>query len=164
MGSAEKHDGNEDATTSRRDLIKKGAAASLVGGLVWSAPKIEGLSLRPSYAAAASGAGATVVDYIVNTGFVDGFPPYAWTGNFSGASVSTGATTISGGNMEARLFVLFNGSNCDANVTAINGAGWAIGDLKSTIGGGSLQSLKYNFTANSPSNVAPTFHVRVCCR
>ncbi|MEM7091665.1 MAG: hypothetical protein AAF567_01585 [Actinomycetota bacterium] len=40
---------------SRRELIVKSAAAATVAGVVWSAPRIEGLSLRPSYASASSG-------------------------------------------------------------------------------------------------------------
>ena len=41
---------------SRRDLLRKSAAAAGVAGVVWSAPRVEGLSLRPDYAAAQSGA------------------------------------------------------------------------------------------------------------
>ena len=40
---------------SRRDLLKKSVAAAGVAGVVWSAPRVEGLSLRPDYAAAQSG-------------------------------------------------------------------------------------------------------------
>jgi len=43
-----------DGDTSRRDAIKKAAAAAATAGLVWSAPRIEGLSLRPNYASAGS--------------------------------------------------------------------------------------------------------------
>ncbi len=41
--------------TSRRDALKKGAAFVGTAGVVWSAPRVEGLSLRPNYAAASSG-------------------------------------------------------------------------------------------------------------
>ena len=37
---------------SRRDLLKKGAVGATVAGVVWQAPKVRGLSLRPDYAAA----------------------------------------------------------------------------------------------------------------
>ena len=38
----------------RRNLLKKTAAGAAAVGIVWSAPRVEGLSLRPSYAAASS--------------------------------------------------------------------------------------------------------------
>ena len=41
-------------TVSRRHALKKAAVGVAVGGAVWNAPRIEGLSLRPNYAAAAS--------------------------------------------------------------------------------------------------------------
>jgi hypothetical protein len=40
---------------SRRDLLTKAAVGAGVTGLAWMAPRIEGLSLRPDYAAAQSG-------------------------------------------------------------------------------------------------------------
>ncbi|MBI2704887.1 MAG: hypothetical protein HYX32_06310 [Actinobacteria bacterium] len=51
--------GNEDPSTEhtgvdRRDLLRKTVVGAGVAGLVWSAPRIEGLSVRPDYAAAAS--------------------------------------------------------------------------------------------------------------
>ena len=42
----------EHSAVSRRDALRKGAAAAAVTGVAWSAPRIEGLSLRPDYAAA----------------------------------------------------------------------------------------------------------------
>jgi len=39
----------------RRDVLKRGAIGAGVMGVVWASPVIEGLSLRPDYAAAASG-------------------------------------------------------------------------------------------------------------
>jgi len=38
----------------RRTAIKRGVAAGAAAGVVWTAPKIEGLSLRPNYATAMS--------------------------------------------------------------------------------------------------------------
>ncbi len=40
---------------NRRELLKKSAVAAGVVGVAWSAPRVEGLSLRPDYAAAQSG-------------------------------------------------------------------------------------------------------------
>ena len=38
----------------RRNLLKKTAAGAAAVGIVWSAPRVEGLTLRPNYAAALS--------------------------------------------------------------------------------------------------------------
>lgn len=43
----------------RRGLLKKAAVGAATAGVVWTAPRIEGLSLRPDYAAAQSAVGAT---------------------------------------------------------------------------------------------------------
>ena len=52
------HSGSDASDTiGRREAIKKGAIGAAAAGVVWSAPRIEGLNLRPNYAAAASGAG-----------------------------------------------------------------------------------------------------------
>ena len=51
------HNTNDADMIGRRDAIKKTAVGAAAAGVVWSAPRIEGLSLRPIYAAAASGAG-----------------------------------------------------------------------------------------------------------
>jgi hypothetical protein len=40
------------ASTSRRDALKKAAAAGAVGAAVWMAPKVDGMSVVPDYAAA----------------------------------------------------------------------------------------------------------------
>src|SRR3954453_8492973 len=39
----------------RRELLGKGAAAVGAAGVAWAAPTIQGLSIRPDFAAAASG-------------------------------------------------------------------------------------------------------------
>lgn len=53
----ESDDGNETtdpARVARRDALRKAAVAAGAAGAVWAAPKVEGLSLAPSYAAAAT--------------------------------------------------------------------------------------------------------------
>lgn len=48
-------DGEETPSTlDRRKLLKRGAFAAGVAGAAWAAPRVEGLSLRPDYAAAAT--------------------------------------------------------------------------------------------------------------
>lgn len=51
MGTSEDFDG----ALGRREAIKRAAVGAATAGLVWSAPRVEGLSLRPAYAAASSG-------------------------------------------------------------------------------------------------------------
>lgn len=59
---------------SRRALLKKSVAAAGAAGVVWSAPRVEGLSLRPDYAAAQSGTGdAWSITARRITGAVSGF-------------------------------------------------------------------------------------------
>lgn len=67
----------------RRDVLKKAAAAGITAGVVWSAPRVEGLSLRPDYAAAQTGGGASFDltlsasghAIVVASGGIDGLPP-----------------------------------------------------------------------------------------
>lgn len=47
---------------TRRSALKKAAGAGVAAGLVWSAPKIEGLTLRPNYAAAMTAGGSFMFD------------------------------------------------------------------------------------------------------
>ncbi|MEM7091570.1 MAG: hypothetical protein AAF567_01100 [Actinomycetota bacterium] len=59
---------DEPETVNRRDMIKKTAAGAAIAGVVWSAPKIEGLSLRPNYAAAGSGGPFNASVSVMGTG------------------------------------------------------------------------------------------------
>jgi len=61
-------DNEREPAVSRREAIKKAAIGAGAAGLVWSAPKIEGLSLRPSYAAAMSVVGTELVTLQVVAG------------------------------------------------------------------------------------------------
>lgn len=47
-------DETDDGSTTRRGLLKKGLVGAGAVGAVWAAPRIEGLSVRPDYAAAQS--------------------------------------------------------------------------------------------------------------
>jgi len=38
----------------RRDALRKAAAGAATAGIIWSAPRVEGLSMRPNYAGASS--------------------------------------------------------------------------------------------------------------
>ena len=50
----DEHDDHSERI-NRRSVIKKGVVGAAAAGVVWSAPKVEGLSLRPNYAAAQTG-------------------------------------------------------------------------------------------------------------
>ena len=45
---------DEAGRIDRRSAIKKGVVGAAVAGVAWTAPRVEGLSLRPNYAAAVS--------------------------------------------------------------------------------------------------------------
>lgn len=45
----------EDEGINRREAIRKTAIGAATAGVIWSAPQVKGLHLRPAYAAAASG-------------------------------------------------------------------------------------------------------------
>jgi hypothetical protein len=45
-------DSANDRTSSRRDALKKAAAAGAVSAAVWAAPRVDGLSIAPDYASA----------------------------------------------------------------------------------------------------------------
>ena len=44
-----------DTGATRRDALKKAAGAAAIGAAVWSAPKLDGFSIVPDYAAAGTG-------------------------------------------------------------------------------------------------------------
>lgn len=54
---------SEKSGIDRRAAIKKGVIGSAIVGVAWSAPKVEGLSLRPDYASAASGPGTFTLTF-----------------------------------------------------------------------------------------------------
>lgn len=62
----------DDARIARRDAMRKAAAGAAAAGAVWAAPKVEGLTLVPDYAAAATGTGS----YTFTTRTADGAPTY----------------------------------------------------------------------------------------
>lgn len=54
--------------SDRRSAIKKAAAAAATVGAVWSAPRVEGFSLVPDYAAAGTFAGNVVSNWVYQPG------------------------------------------------------------------------------------------------
>jgi hypothetical protein len=56
------------AGMDRRAAIKKGIVGSAIAGVVWSAPRVEGLSLRPDYAEALSNNNTKFVNLVYNGG------------------------------------------------------------------------------------------------
>lgn len=63
----------DDGAIDRRTAIKKAALGAATAGVVWTAPRIEGLTLRPNYAAAGSAcAGSSAVAVITGASPVSG--------------------------------------------------------------------------------------------
>jgi len=89
----------------RRSVLKKAAVGAAVAGTVWNAPRIDGLSIRPDYAAAASTAPCSAADLpIVVVALAAGeltpapgggtaAPP--WVGTTVTVCIPVGATTVS---------------------------------------------------------------------
>ena len=90
----------ESGLVDRRAMIKKTAVGAAAAGIVWSAPKVEGLSLRPSYAAAGTGGGG-------NTDFAAVSVPGSATQSLGGGNVQV---TLNNFNQFTRLNVVYNGA------------------------------------------------------
>lgn len=94
----------DESLIDRRAAIKKAVAGAAVAGVVWAAPKVEGLSLRPNYAAASSHT-TELTSLLVTSGaavttFTDcsagaGQLLTAWT--YDGTADVTGTALINGG-------------------------------------------------------------------
>lgn len=85
---------NDDAAlVDRRSAIKKAAVAAATAGAVWSAPRIEGLSLVPDYAAAGSFTGSVDVNFddFLGPGTTD------WWGPAPGGGTQTKTFSTPGG-------------------------------------------------------------------
>ncbi len=65
-------DGGEAARLKRREAMRRAAGAAAVAGATWSAPRVEGLSILPDYAAAATGTGSFT--FLIRT--ADAAPTY----------------------------------------------------------------------------------------
>jgi len=120
-----------DATTSRRDAIKKAAAAAATAGVVWTAPRIEGLSLRPNYAAASS----VAVNWTgtITMPLIFGGEPIA---GIVGPSIDEATVTGSSSSMSPALFA----------IARVRGTGLEGGSL--TIDGVSTDAGPLNFTSS----------------
>ena len=80
-------DSLDSSRMARRELMRKAAIGASVTGAVWAAPSIDGLSLVPDYAAAATGTGAFTFtvrttdaenNYYVPTDSAGDVTPPAW--------------------------------------------------------------------------------------
>lgn len=59
---------NAPPASSRRNLLKKAAAGAAAGGAAWVAPRVEGLSLVPDYAAAGTATTGVITFTLVGNG------------------------------------------------------------------------------------------------
>lgn len=65
-------DASDDPRIARREAMRKAAIGAAVTGAVWASPKVEGLSVLPDYAAAATGTGS----FTFRTRTADAAPTY----------------------------------------------------------------------------------------
>ena len=121
---------NAQNATTRRDVLRKGAVAAGVAGVAWSAPRVEGLSLRPNYAAAQSAPVCADFGLTANrTSVRPDFASYGGEGDLTHPTVGVdrfvaGAGSFSGGGVNGLSFsVKGDGlSNCSLNVNAVDPA------------------------------------------
>lgn len=133
----------------RRAAIKKAAIAGAAVGAVWSAPKIEGLSLRPNYAAAQTGPAPQNWSAFLS---FSGSAPFE--NLFTGCVVNSGSANASGGSVSANV----SGSGLGAATLTIDrydASGGAVGgtfDAPAT--DGSFASA-FVFTARPAGGMLP---------
>ena len=153
---------------SRRALLKKSVAAAGAAGVVWSAPRVEGLSLRPDYAAAQSGAESQWSIRLTRT--ASGFSPIPASvvppGPAADISVQSAASNASGISVtlfaDHRAGVSMGGFNtCRSfNLDLLSTAGVATADRLGPIGfitsrfalGGSNASGRVLFPGGADTN------------
>lgn len=109
-------DAEAPATANRREALKKAAVASAVAGTLWAAPRVEGFSLLPDYAAAGTATPTGIRlqfnspgpnvggDVFSGAPYTTGTPPITVTGSGSTNAVATlNAPLGNAGNVTANL-------------------------------------------------------------
>lgn len=101
--------------------MKKAAVGAAAAGVVWSAPRVEGLSLRPNYAAAGSG--------VAGGGVTSGFATLLFRTDAGTDTVFARSRPQLGSNASGNpAFASVNGSwprNASPAVVRINGIDWS---------------------------------------
>src|SRR5207244_411428 len=82
----------DEGTIGRRDVLKRSAVGAAAAGIVWAAPTITGLSVRPDYAAAAS-PGTCQGTFGANADVPHGTPDSTTTSDSKTAACGTRAHT-----------------------------------------------------------------------
>ena len=152
----------------RRQVIAKGAAAAVAAGVVWSAPRVEGLSIRPSYAAAGSGGALQTVDYPAGTGLA-AFPCAQGNGELRILTTGIGVGTMTGS--VALVKDAANDALADmGSIVAVNvdtvAPFWTINVPGATpIASPPATSLRadYSPTPDAPFGGSPVWHVTFRC-
>lgn len=154
--SAESADDSQ--AVDRRSVIKKSAAASVVAGVVWSAPKINGLSLRPSYAAAASTTSsfAVTLNSPSGSGLFASPVPSPPVSNFNSGFISARGPAKE---LEIQLFA--DVATCLITGVAISPASWVLGSQTNSDTTGRFRRQSYNL--NAAGNTLPTVEITITC-
>lgn len=117
-------DGGDPTTTARRDLLKKIGIGAGVAGVVWTSPRIEGLSMRQDYAAAQTAGDTPPIDVPIPP-FDQNFPidgggtpsPYSQSGN-GAPNLAYGYGWNAFGGPGVTDFAMATASDCVANADA----------------------------------------------
>jgi hypothetical protein len=88
-------------TDSRRSALKKAAAAGVVGAAVFAAPKVEGMSIAPNYAAAGTGTTGLITLRLNGNG-----PGLLGANNFMNAAPSPQYTITQNGPSDNQAIIL----------------------------------------------------------
>lgn len=127
----------DEARISRRSALRKAAAGAAVAGAVWAAPRVEGLSIVPDYAAAASGSvGALTLNLDARDGCdanaYNSFADQIGVSPSPGWTINTANSTTKNGNVVASA-TLPGVGNPNGTVTAtLPGPNNSSGDVNAT--------------------------------
>ncbi|MCO5311826.1 MAG: hypothetical protein M9952_02690 [Microthrixaceae bacterium] len=154
----------DDLRVARRDALKKAAAGAAVGGVVWAAPRVEGLSLVPNYASAGTATAGPITFVIESTSRSDG------GGYYADSDVSNWGTLNGCDNGDADYHTAINGrSNPSVSISPLPASTQfsaitmsaplgAAGNAVVTVPNGIDADLNANYTINVAFNIDPPWN------
>ena len=165
-------------TTNRREALKKAAVASAVAGTLWAAPRVEGFSLLPDYAAAGTATPTGVRlqfnspgpniggDVFSANPYTTGTPSITVTGSGTTNSVATlNAPLGNAGNVTANLGPVPADADKNATITVTFNVDPPFNKCRVTGGGRNFHSNWFDSVpgvsigANTVPNTSGTFDV-----
>ncbi len=149
--------GGATMTSNRRELLKKSAAGAGAVGVAWAAPRVEGLSLRPDYAAAQSGpicANYAVTMNFRQTGNSAGYVADGTVSHPDAGVVNIGAATATFNSTNLTIDRAYLGfgdraagppvlGNCRVNIDAVTPVGLTSALISATGDSFIFRSLKF---------------------